>query len=428
MPQPSKPCCAKRTLSKVQATLDTPILVEGSRLSPLQYRWLFSDLRGAIGAQDEAAALSHYRDCGQAEIQQGRRPVDPDRLLKLKLQAMSPSLPDLPPPDYYRLHQGEGPTLDIVFTFTFMPAGDFNFVEFTDKNTTLLINTSQNDFYQRGVPGVTRSIDETAQWLRSVVQVVGATRIRTFGASMGGYAALLFGMLIEADAVYAAAPLIVLGQEGCRSLTWNEVKVYDPAYRSLVPYLPRLAGKANVVFPLYSPFEYSQISAYLSSEDSKPMFVHDFHPGAMALDWAKIMRSSDTPSLSDGITFDTPGQTVSRRTIELAIKADEALRTKRLPSAATALRALVEDNPDNMGLRYFLGAASLALGERDAAATLLQNFADREAAFSFDLPRETFLANWKARLLEDFSHVLSAAMQRQLLSLVAELWNARAER
>ena len=61
-------------------------------------------------------------------------------------------------------------------------------------------------WYHRGLPGVGARIDEIAAFIQREIGSVGARRVAVFGNSMGGYAALLFGALIQAQEVHAFAP------------------------------------------------------------------------------------------------------------------------------------------------------------------------------------------------------------------------------
>lgn len=61
-------------------------------------------------------------------------------------------------------------------------------------------------WYLAGLPGVGDSADAIAAHLREHCARRGAKRVVTVGNSSGGYGALLFGLLIDADEVHAFAP------------------------------------------------------------------------------------------------------------------------------------------------------------------------------------------------------------------------------
>ena len=61
-------------------------------------------------------------------------------------------------------------------------------------------------WYHSGHPEVSNNIDETVRFLRCMVDKSGADQVITVGNSMGGYASILFGILINADVVHAFSP------------------------------------------------------------------------------------------------------------------------------------------------------------------------------------------------------------------------------
>ena len=70
----------------------------------------------------------------------------------------------------------------------------------------IYLRDSKQELYHGGFPGVSESIEETVDFLKQKIDGCGANRVVVFGNSMGGYAAILFGVLIGADAVHAFAP------------------------------------------------------------------------------------------------------------------------------------------------------------------------------------------------------------------------------
>jgi hypothetical protein len=66
-------------------------------------------------------------------------------------------------------------------------------------------------WYHRGVPGLGGSIDEVAASLRAIAADWGVRRVVMTGTSVGGYASLVFGRLLDADAVLTFVPPTFLG-------------------------------------------------------------------------------------------------------------------------------------------------------------------------------------------------------------------------
>jgi pimeloyl-ACP methyl ester carboxylesterase len=70
----------------------------------------------------------------------------------------------------------------------------------------LFVRDPARVWYQHGVPGFGSSIDEVAASLRAIIGQHQIERLVAVGSSAGGYAALAFGSLLEADLVLAFAP------------------------------------------------------------------------------------------------------------------------------------------------------------------------------------------------------------------------------
>jgi pimeloyl-ACP methyl ester carboxylesterase len=60
-------------------------------------------------------------------------------------------------------------------------------------------------WYLRGLPGISQTPLETRDYLHSFLQQHHIHHVMTIGGSMGGYAALLYGALLEVDEVHAFA-------------------------------------------------------------------------------------------------------------------------------------------------------------------------------------------------------------------------------
>lgn len=74
----------------------------------------------------------------------------------------------------------------------------------------LFVRDLRQAWYHRGVPGHGETIDEVGANLLELADANGVERLVTTGNSAGGYAALVFGILLGADAVLCFAPQTVL--------------------------------------------------------------------------------------------------------------------------------------------------------------------------------------------------------------------------
>lgn len=72
--------------------------------------------------------------------------------------------------------------------------------------TRIFLRDIHQLWYQRGLPGVAPDIDGIAAFLRGILREVGAERVVVVGNSMGGYAAIVMGLLLDADLVHAFVP------------------------------------------------------------------------------------------------------------------------------------------------------------------------------------------------------------------------------
>jgi pimeloyl-ACP methyl ester carboxylesterase len=77
----------------------------------------------------------------------------------------------------------------------------------------ILVRDVFNGWYHRGVPGMGADINEVSATLRGLIDAMAPCRVHAIGQSMGGYAAIMFGMLLGADRITAFAPLSHLDAE-----------------------------------------------------------------------------------------------------------------------------------------------------------------------------------------------------------------------
>ena len=90
----------------------------------------------------------------------------------------------------------------------------------------ILVRDSGNAWYHRQIAGLGNHVDETAQALRELVRSIAPASITTIGQSMGAYAAVMFGLLIDAQQIVAFGPLSFLDVQQARlyhELRWMPV-------------------------------------------------------------------------------------------------------------------------------------------------------------------------------------------------------------
>lgn len=114
----------------------------------------------------------------------------------------------------------------------------------------VLIRDSANAWYHRGVPGLGAHVDEVAATLRSLIDAIRPAAVITLGQSMGGYAAILFGLLVGAARAVAFGPLSHLDPE--EAACYGDLRFFpvmedlraDPP-RSVYLDLPQLSAALN---------------------------------------------------------------------------------------------------------------------------------------------------------------------------------------
>jgi len=100
----------------------------------------------------------------------------------------------------------------VVFSFSGAPAGrlvpSFEFRNFLEKYsvTKVFVRDMRVCWYQRGLVGVSEDVDGSVDYLKKLIQEINPDKTVFIGASMGGYASILFGTLLDADVVLSFSP------------------------------------------------------------------------------------------------------------------------------------------------------------------------------------------------------------------------------
>ena len=90
----------------------------------------------------------------------------------------------------------------------------------------ILVRDSGNAWYHRRIAGLGNHVDETAQALRDLVRRIAPGQVTTIGQSMGAYAAVMYGLLLDAQQIVAFGPLSFLDVQQARlyhELRWLPV-------------------------------------------------------------------------------------------------------------------------------------------------------------------------------------------------------------
>jgi hypothetical protein len=129
----------------------------------------------------------------------------------------------------------------------------------------LYVRDNAQFYYLRGLDGVAADIDGSVPALRRITSDIGIAHAACFGASIGGYAALLFGNLLGVDEVHAFSPMTILPSRKLiellrlvpsqnwklmmRNLELRHNRSLERPYRDLRPILARDNGRT--VYHIY---------------------------------------------------------------------------------------------------------------------------------------------------------------------------------
>ena len=67
----------------------------------------------------------------------------------------------------------------------------------------LFLRDISDAWYNKGLLGLTQNIEQTSTYLKNIIEQQNVKKVVFLGASSGGYAALLFGYLLEVDEIHA---------------------------------------------------------------------------------------------------------------------------------------------------------------------------------------------------------------------------------
>lgn len=96
-----------------------------------------------------------------------------------------------------------------------MPPKEF-FKSFVDKDINIIfVKDFKQYWYQKGLLGITNDIESTVEYLKEILPETTGKLI-TLGASAGGYAAIRFGVALNADRVLAFSPQTLIDKETVR--------------------------------------------------------------------------------------------------------------------------------------------------------------------------------------------------------------------
>ncbi len=89
-----------------------------------------------------------------------------------------------------------------------LPVPVFEFMNFLSEYRVhkIFLRDFAQSWYTKGLPGFSKNIDDTAQFIGTYLSKYSRCKKIFLGNSAGGYAALVFGLLTNADSVHAFVP------------------------------------------------------------------------------------------------------------------------------------------------------------------------------------------------------------------------------
>jgi pimeloyl-ACP methyl ester carboxylesterase len=125
----------------------------------------------------------------------------------------------------------------------------FSFVNVTAglRAKKLFLRDLDKAWFLRGFRGETTNVEQSVEFLRTEMARAGARRVVMLGYSLGGFAALLYGALLKADAVHAFSPQTFLSfgkrlrvrDHRWRRYVWKLYFGNTRPFHDLRPILPR---------------------------------------------------------------------------------------------------------------------------------------------------------------------------------------------
>lgn len=133
-----------------------------------------------------------------------------------------------------------------------MPVFEFDRITSRLPVKRLLMRDLTQSKYQQGVPGVGTGVGEVAAYLKRRIDATGCRRVVAVGGSAGGFAALLFGHLLEVEEVHAFSPQTFIDTE-------NRARYGDDRSEAIHANVNRDCAQDRQYFDLANVFAANQV-------------------------------------------------------------------------------------------------------------------------------------------------------------------------
>jgi hypothetical protein len=194
------------------------------------------------------------------------------------------------------VHDLEPDSPALLIAFGALPAkmGDVPLFEFSRSASSLgvkaaFVRDPHRSWYLRGIESIPSGVDNACARLAQLIADAGVERTVTVGSSAGGYAALLFGHLLEVDEALAFAPQTFLDpalrhRHGENRHLWAykpllESGSLDPRYADLRSVLAHGQGNGKTSFHIHyahgMPLDTTHAS-HLADLDRVTLHAHEW--------------------------------------------------------------------------------------------------------------------------------------------------------
>lgn len=238
------------------------------------------------------------------------------------------------------------------------------------RGNTVLLRPAGKTWYHDGVPGLGKSIEETAESLRQIVDALQPSQVITIGAATGGYAAVVFGCLLQVDRIVALSAELQLILPGSRSA--KDMSAPPRKFGDLLPHLQD--RKPNSVWLIASEAEicelHGAVRAVALPSVQAVALRNTPHLTIRSLDSDETCALLAAAAAKDASlpTMASAGDLLNDRTaIDAAFEAHTLLLEKRGADAERHATQAVSRRPDWPLAQHLLGRA-FALQDRDSEA------------------------------------------------------------
>lgn len=265
----------------------------------------------------------------------------------------------------------------LVFS-EFLPADrglrsfSFRHILSTMPANILYVKDRGNQWYNRGVYGLGDDVGSVARALKAVITENGFREVRCLGTSMGGYASLMFGRELQADAILAFAPQTFLAPPYPRFAK----AVHSGDYLDLSTFEARPAARTRIVIAKDELFDiYGAIRLPYWRDVDLQVIKTANHLVARALNDAGTFKDILAEFVQNG-TYRDLGVELSD--IDFAplrddlLVAVEAFYRRDNDRALEVLRSFVGEIPSWAGAHWWLGRVLADRKEHDRAVEHLQ--------------------------------------------------------